>query len=405
MGNWKYEGITRDGQRVSGTVAAKDKKEIKKILRNKGVLPKKLTPPSILEFDISEYLVQQGFIKPFGDQDLLLFTKQFYIMIDAGVPVLQGLEVLQKQEKNPALRVALKHIASDVREGETLSDSIGKQKGFSRLYVNLIKAGEAGGVLDTILNKLSEHIERQQQIKGQIKKAMTYPIMIMIIGLGVVWGLMVFVVPQFVSLLKDSGQEIPAITQFVIDTSDWVKKYSLYAIPGLIISFIFFKIWSQGEGKKTFDTFLIKLPIIGGIVIKGSLASFARTLSTMLSSGVSLVEAMDICIETIENKVIVTDLMMVRRKVTTGKTLTEPLRSISYFPDMVTQMVNIGEQTGRIDHMLEKCANIFEGELSRLIDTMTGMLQPLAIIFLGGLVAIVMLAMYMPIFQSAGGAG
>ncbi len=405
MANYGWEGLNKDGQRESGTINAVDEKEVRRTLRARGVRLKKITPPSFLEFDIGEWMVKKGFAKAFGPRELMTFTKQLAIMTDAGVPIIQALEILFKSERNPSLKNAVKTISIDVGEGKTLAEAMTKQKGFDRLYCNLVKAGEAGGILDEILRKLGEHMDRAEKIKAQIKSAMTYPAIVVFVGLAVIWGLMTFVVPQFVDMLKDSGQEPPWITQLVIDTSNFVQEYSLIGIPGLLIGVVLLQNYTKTPtGKIAFDNFMMRLPIFGDIVIKGNLASFCRTMSTLLSSGVSLIDSLEICVETIDNGVVANDLKTVRKAIEQGKTLTEPLAKIDYFPDMVSQMIRVGEQTGRVDSMLEKVAEVFEEEVNNLVMNMTKMIEPFIIVFLGGMVAIVLVAMYLPIFMSAGGA-
>lgn len=405
MGNWRYEAVNKEGRREMGTVQASNAKEVRRVLRGKGLRPKRVIPPSILEFDIGEYMIEKGLAAPFGPKDLMSFTKQLSIMVNAGVPIIQSLEILYKQQKHPVLKKAIKKIGSDVGEGKTIAEAMKEQKGFDKLYCNLVKAGEAGGILDTILNKLSIHLEKNEKIKSQIKSAMTYPVVVTLVGIGVIWGMMVFVVPQFVSMLSDTGQAIPAITQFVIDTSDFLGNYSMYMVPGAIVggaalnSFV-----KTPSGKILYDKIFMKAPIFGEIIVKGNLASFSRTLATMLGSGVSVVDALDICIETIDNGVIAQDLTEVKKKVIEGKSLTEPLEKISYFPDMVCQMVRVGEQTGRVDEMLDKVAEVFEDEVNGLIETMTKMVEPIIIVVLGGIIATILVAMYLPMFMSAGGA-
>ncbi len=403
MGNWRYEAISKDGRREAGTVQAGTAKEVRRILRGKGLRPKRVIPPSLLEFDIGEWMVEKGLSKPFGPQELMRFTKQLAIMVNAGVPIIQSLEILYKQQKHPVLKRAIKRIGADVGEGKTIAEAMREQKGFDKLYCNLVKAGEAGGILDTILNKLSVHLEKQEKIKAQIKSAMTYPVIVTLIGFLVIWGMMVFVVPQFVSMLTDTGQAIPAITQFVIDTSDFLGAWSMYMVPGFIVSGAAISSFVKTpSGKLIYDNLFMRVPIFGEIIIKGNLAAFSRTLSTMLGSGVSLVDALDICIETIDNGVIGKDLTEVRKKIIEGKSLTEPLEKIEYFPDMVCQMVRVGEQTGQIDNMLDKVSEVFEDEVNALIDTMTKMVEPLIIVVLGGMIATILVAMYLPMFMSAG---
>ena len=405
MAQYKWDGLDKNGKRARGRIDATSHREARKLLRGQGIRPKKIQAPSILEFDLGEWMVDAGFAKPFGDKELGNFTKQLAIMINAGVPVMQSLEILYKAEKNILLRKTVKRIADDVGEGKTIAEAMSKQKGFDKLYCNLVKAGEAGGILDEILNKLTEHMEKQQKTRSQIKSAMTYPAIVTVIGIGVVWGLMVFIVPKFQEMLQDTGQETPAITQFVINVSEFCQEYTPLMLGCAAVFVVAFKWWVKTEvGKFLFDRFMMQTPIFGGIIIKGNLASFTRTLSTMLSAGVSLVDALDICIDTIDNGVISKDISSVKKSVVEGKTLTDPLVKIEYFPEMVGQMVRVGEQTGNVDTMLIKVADVFEDEVNELIENMTKLIEPIIIVVLGGAVATVLVAMYLPIFMSAGGA-
>jgi type IV pilus assembly protein PilC len=324
-------------------------------------------------------------------------------MISAGVPILQSLEILHRAEKNMSLKIAIKKITTDVGEGKTIAEAMEAQKGFDKLYCNLVRAGEAGGILDTILNKLATHMEKQEKTKAQIKSAMMYPSIVCAVGAVVIWGMMVFVVPTFTGMLAESGQELPWITKFVVDTSNFFGKYTPIMVPGAIVGVAsFFSYIKTPTGKIFWDNFSMRLPIFGGIIIKGNLSSFANTLATLLSAGVSLIDALDICIETIDNGVIARDLREVKKKVVEGKTLTEPLAKIEYFPELVTQMIRVGEQTGQIDQMLARVAQVFEDEVDTLVTGMTKMIEPLIIVVLGGIVATILVAMYLPMFMSAG---
>jgi type IV pilus assembly protein PilC len=279
-----------------------------------------------------------------------------------------------------------------------------EQKGFDKLYCNLVKAGESGGILDQILNKLAVHMEKQEKTKAQIKSAMMYPAIVVLVGVVVIWAMMFFVVPQFMGMLKESGQEIPWITQLVVDIADFVGNYSVIMVPAffVIVAFLISFVRTPG-GKIVFDNLIMKVPVFGGIVIKGNLSSFSSTLATLLGAGVSLMDSLDICVETIDNSVISNDLKEVKKKIMEGKTMTEPLSKIEYFPELVTQMIKVGEQTGQIDQMLARVAVVFEDEVDQLIGTMTKMIEPLIIVGLGGIIAVILVAMYLPIFMQAGG--
>ena len=404
MANWRYEGFNKDGKRVSGSVQANSEKEVRRLLRNEKIRAKKIMPPSILEFDLGEWMVDKGFAAPFGPKELANFTKQLAIMINAGVPILSSLEIIYKSEKQPVLKKAVKNIAREVGEGQTIAEAMEKQKGFNKLYCNLVKAGETGGILDEILNKLSIHMEKQEKTKAQIKSAMMYPFIVSLVGFLVIWGMMVFVVPQFVGMLKDTGQKPPWITQMVIDTSAFLGDHSMKMIGGLFVLGVILNSYVKTpSGKIIFDKMMMMMPIFGLIIIKGNLSTFSRTLATMLSAGVSLIDSLDICVETIDNGVIAEDVRNIKKEVVQGKTLTEPLMKIDYFPDMVSQMIKVGEQTGQIDQMLEKVSDVFEDEVNTLVGGMTKMIEPIIIVVLGGIIAAILVAMYLPMFMSAGG--
>lgn len=406
MAIFKYEAVDANGKKILGQVEAASEKEVRKVLRGQGVRVKKIIPPTILEFDLGLWLVDKGFAAAIGQKELANFTKQLAVMISAGVPILQSMEILYRSEKNPSLKLAIKKIAADIGEGKTIAEAMQAQKGFDKLYCNLVKAGEAGGILDQILKKLSAHMEKQQKTKAQIKSAMMYPSVVILVGAGVIWAMMVFVVPQFVGMLKETGQDLPWITQFVIDTSDLFGKYTSIMIPALFVGLASFSSYTKTpDGKIFWDNLSMRFPIFGKIIIKANLASFANTLSTLLSAGVSLIDALDICIETLDSTVIANDIKEVKKKVMEGKTLTEPLQKIDYFPELVTQMIRVGEQTGQVDQMLLRVAEVFEDEVDQLVSNMTKMIEPLIIVVLGGIIATILVAMYLPMFMSAGASG
>jgi type IV pilus assembly protein PilC len=378
MGMFKYEAVDTNGKKVLGQVEASSEKEVRKVLRVQGVRVKKITPPTILEFDLGKWMVDKGFATAIGPKELSTFTKQLAIMISAGVPILQSLEILYRSEKNPSLKVAIKKISVDVGEGKTIAEAMQSQK-------------------------LAVHMDKQEKTKAQIKSAMMYPSIVCGVGAVVIWAMMVFVVPQFTGMLKENNQEIPWITKFVIDTSDFFGKYSPIMVPGFFVGVtLFLSYIKTPSGKIVWDNFSMRLPIFGKIIIKGNLSSFSSTLATLLGAGVSLIDALDICIETLDNGVIARDLKEVKRKVVEGKTLTEPLSKIEYFPELVTQMIRVGEQTGQIDDMLARVAEVFEEEVDTLVAGMTKLIEPIIIVVLGGIIATILVAMYLPMFMSAG---
>lgn len=405
MGKYKYVGFKDDGKKLEGVIDADTLKEAKRNLRRQGIRTTKVIEPSAFEIDLGQWMVDKGIAKPFGLVELMRFTRQLSILVNAGVPIMGCLEILYKQEKNLFFKKTIKNVASQVESGKSLYDALMGTKSFDKLYCNLVRAGEAAGILDIILVKLAEFLEKQDKLTKKVKGALTYPTIVIVVGVLVLWGLMTFVVPQFVGILLESGQQIPAITQFVIDLSDFFANYTLLMLPILIAGFmIFINFIRTKNGKLAWDRFLMRMPLFGDLIIKANLGSFTRTLSTMLSAGVPIIDALDICIGTLDNQQIARDLMIVRRAVTEGKSIAEPLSRIRYFPELVTQMMKVGEATGNLDAMLLKVANVFEEEVEEVVDNITKLIEPMILVVLGGMVAMVLVAMYLPIFMSAGGA-
>jgi type IV pilus assembly protein PilC len=350
-------------------------------------------------------MVEKGLARPFGRVELMRFTRQLSILINAGVPILECMEILHKQEQNMVLKRVVKNISIQIEEGKSLFESMSNQQGFDKLYCSLVKAGEAAGILDSILVKLAEFLEKGEKLKKQVKSALTYPVIVVVVGIAVIFGLMTYVVPQFVEILKESNQEIPWVTQVVMDVSAFFQNYTLLLIAGLVAgTMFFFNFIKTKEGKHAWDRFTMRAPLFGLLIIKGNLGSFTRTLSTMLSAGVPIIDSLEICIETIDNTQISKDLMKVRKAVIEGKSITEPLGRISYFPPLITQMIKVGESTGNLDNMLVKVADVFEEEVEELVQNLTKLIEPLILVVLGGIIGFVLIAMYLPIFLSAGGA-
>lgn len=406
MPKFKYAGFTQDGKKVESEIDASNITEAKKLLRRQRIRTTKISPPSIFESDLGQWMVEAGLSKPFGRAELTRFTRQLAILINAGVPIMECLEILYKQEQNFTLKNSVKAIQVQVEEGKSLFEALSSQKGFDKLYCSLVKAGEAAGILDGILNKLAEYMEKQEKLKKQVKSALTYPVIVVFVGIIVIFGLMVFVVPQFVGMLQESNQEVPWVTQTVIDVSNFFQNYTLLLIAALVAgTLLFFNYIKTSQGKQQWDKFTMTAPMFGMLVIKGNLGSFTRTLATMLAAGVPIIDALQICIETLDNTQIAKDLTKVRQAVVEGKSITEPLSRIKYFPPLVTQMMKVGESTGNLDTMLVKVADVFEQEIEELVGNLTKMIEPLILVVLGGIIGFVLIAMYLPIFMSAGGAG
>ncbi len=404
MAKYKYIGFTGDGRKVENSIEAETVRDAKKILRRQNIRATKIIEPSFFEADLGQFLVDKGLARPFGRVELMRFTRQLAILINAGVPILECMEILHKQEQNMVLKRVVKNISMQIEEGKTLFDAMSQQQGFDKLYCALVKAGESAGILDSILNKLAEFLEKAEKLKKQVKSALTYPVIVVFVGVLVVFGLMTFVVPQFVGILKESNQEIPWVTQTVIDVSNFFQNYTLLLIAGMVAAtMIFVNFIKTREGKHAWDRFTMKAPLFGMLVIKGNLGSFTRTLATMLSAGVPIIDSLEICIETLDNTQIAKDLTRVRKAVIEGKSITDPLSRITYFPPLVTQMIKVGESTGNLDQMLVKVADVFEDEVEELVGNLTKLIEPIILVVLGGIIGFVLIAMYLPIFMSAGG--
>ncbi len=406
MVEFKYEGFDKTGTKVNGLIEAINESDAKRQLRRRGIRAKKLIKPNIFsDLDVTDILSHFNLSSGFSEKDVGRFTKQMATLVNAGVPILQSLEILQKQEKNNFLRKSLLRISRKVSEGKTLHEAMKGEPNFSKLYCQLIKAGEIAGILDQILVKLDNYIEKKMELRRKIKAAMMYPAIVLFVGLVVFIGLMTFVVPQFVEMLEENKQEIPWITKLVINVSnifrDHISKILLGVGGSAFAIYYFFK--QTETGKKLYDKSILNFPILGNVVIKGSLSDFSQTFSTMISSGISIVDALEVCSETIENSVISRDIKRIRASVISGRALAAPLARIKYFPDLITQMINVGESTGNLDEMLAKVSKVFEVEVEGSIQTMTQLIEPVLIIGLAVLVGGVLAAMYMPIFASASG--
>jgi len=340
-------------------------------------------------------------------KEIVIFSRQFATMIDAGLPLVQCLELLGSQNENPEFKRVIGEVKSSVEGGATFADSLAKHpKVFDNLYVNLVAAGEVGGILDTILARLSGFLEKAEKLKGKIKSAMTYPTAVIVIATLIVTGLLVFVVPIFEGMFASFGKALPMPTQMVVNMSNFIK-HSWYIIVGILVA-IFFGIKyanSTPKGKKVIDTILLRVPVVGDLIRKASTARFTRTLGTMLSSGVPILEALEIVANTAGNTLIKEAIMQARVSLSQGKTLAEPLMESKVFPGMVIQMIGVGEQTGALDAMLNKIADFYEEEVDTAVEALTSLIEPMLMAFLGVTVGGLVIALYLPIFGLAGASG
>jgi len=367
----------------------------------------KITPTKVKKKpkDLSETLT---FLQPgVKEADIILFARQFSTMIDAGLPILQCLDILQSQQENPTFKKMLKEIKESVESGATLAESLKKYpKNFDELFTNMIAAGEAGGILDTILKRLSGYMEKASALKSKVKGAMTYPIIVLVISIVVVGVIMIFVIPIFSKMFADFGAALPLPTQVVVTLSDFLIGYFLYIIPALVVFVIIFKkLIDTKKGRIIFDQVILKTPVFGILLRKVAVARFTRTMGTMLASGVGILDALDIVARTAGNKTVEKAIYSVRSAISEGRTMSEPLIESGVFPPMVCQMIGVGESTGALDSMMIKIADFYDEEVDQAVENLTTMIEPMMMVFLGGTIGGLAVSMYMPIFAMAGMVG
>ncbi len=335
------------------------------------------------------------------DRDMAIFTRQFSTMIDAGLPLVQCLNILAEQSESKNLRDVTANIARSVEQGSTLAESLRKHpRTFDDLFTNMVEVGETGGILDVILQRLSAYIEKAAALKRKVKSAMVYPASIIAVAFLVIVFMLTFVIPTFAAMFKDMGAELPLPTRIVVGLSEFVRSYILLILAGIGGSIFALRSYYRTEnGKSTIDALLLKVPIFGTIFRKVAVARFTRTLGTMVQSGVPILEGLRITASTSGNKVVEKAVLQCRTSVTEGKTLAEPLKLSGVFPPMVTQMISVGEQTGALDAMLAKIADFYDDEVDTAVNTLTSLLEPIMIVILGGIVGGLVVAMYLPIFK------
>jgi len=366
-------------------------------LRQQSIIPTKIATKG-KEFKIS---LPGG--KKVKQRSIAIFTRQLATMIDAGLPLVQSLDILSSQQDHKVFKNIIREIREDVEGGSTFAGALKKHPStFDDLYTNLVVAGEEGGILDNILNRLSNYIEKAEVLKKKVKSAMIYPVIIMSVAILVVIILMIFVIPVFETIFKSAGQSLPLPTLIVLAMSKIIKKYIVVIIPAAILFvFLFRKFYKTEAGKTLIDRFLLKVPVFGMLLKKVAVARFARTLGTLVSSGVPILDGLLIVSKTAGNRTIETALMSARASIREGETIAEPLSRSSIFPPMVTQMISVGESTGALDSMLTKIADFYDDEVDVAVSNLTSLLEPFLMVFLGIVIGGVVIAMYLPIFQMA----
>ena len=403
MATFAYVGRTRSGAVKKGELSAKTRDEAVDQLRKQSVV---VTSLEEKKGGTGGFNVNLSFGSGLTDKDLVVFTRQFGTMINAGLPLVQCLEILSTQSENKVLRQTIGEVKIQVEAGSTFSDALRRHpKVFDDLYVNLVHAGEVGGLLDTILTRLAIYIEKAMKLKGQIKSAMIYPSAIMGVAVIVIAVLMIFVIPIFAKMfLELSGGKVglPGPTQIVIDASNFMIGYWYVILGGIVGAIVGVKkYYATVKGRMVIDKLLLKLPVVGDLIRKASVAKFTRTLGTLLSSGVPLLDGMTICAKTSGNKVIEETLINARQSISGGKTIADPLAASGVFPKMVTHMIAVGESTGALDAMLGKIADFYEDEVDQAVASLTALLEPAMMVFLGIVIGFIVIAMYLPIFKMA----
>jgi type IV pilus assembly protein PilC len=395
--NWK--GRTRSGASRTGVIEAANSGAVAAQLHHMGVVGVRVrSKPK----DLSEYL---PFLKPrVTNKELVVFTRQFAVMVDAGLPLVAALGIIAEQQENSTFQQVLRAVKLEVEEGATFAEALGNHpKVFDDLYVNLVAAGEVGGILDTILNRLASQLEKSEKLARQLRGAMVYPGTVSAIAVCVILLLLVKVIPVFQKMFMDFGGTLPAPTQMVIDLSAFLQATIVYILAGVSLFAMGFQQAYARSSRFHFrvDQVLLRLPVFGNVIKKVAVARFTRTLGTMVASGVPILDGLDIVSKTAGNVVIEREIQLARQSISAGKTISEPLKDSKVFPSMMVEMIAVGEQTGSMEIMLSKVADFYDDEVDVAVGALTSMLEPVMLVFMGGSVGSILIAMYLPIFTIA----
>lgn len=390
-----WKGRSPSGEILSGEYITESKDELIGYLRKRKII---ITSVREKTKDINITLPWQNKVSV---KDLGVFTRQFATMINAGLPLVQCLDILSAQLEKDFFKRSVAEVMSDVEGGATLGEALGKHpKIFSRLYVNMVEAGEAGGILDLILNRLAVYLEKADALQRKVKSAMTYPTVVCVVALGATIFMLMFIIPTFAKMFSDFGGKLPLPTQIVMGLSNFLRNYWYFLLGGAVGGiFLFKRFYASDVGKLKVDAFMLKIPVLGVVVRKSSVARFTRTLGTLISSGVPILNGLEITARTAGNKVVELAVLDTKDSISQGNTISEPLRKCGVFPPMVTQMISVGEQTGALDEMLEKIANFYDDEVDTAVDSLTSVIEPVMIVIMGVIVGGMLVAMYLPMFK------
>ncbi len=393
---FEYKGKTLAGTAVQGELSANNREELERLLRqNKVMVTSVHKKPVEISFKIGTGVKKI---------DISRFTRQFATMIGAGLPMVQCLEILSAQSESKEMRNIITRIKESVQSGSTLSDAMAKHpKVFDQLYTNMVEAGEMGGALDTILVRLAVYREKADSLVRKVKGAMVYPAVVMIVATGVTIGMLTFIVPVFAKMFESLGAELPAPTAFILSISNFLQSNFLIILLGVGAAITGFVFWVRTDsGRAIFDAFLLKIPVLGNLIRKSSVARFTRTLGTLLSSGVSIIDAMNVTAKTAGNTVVADAIRKSVVAIAEGDTITGPLKDSGVFPPMVTQMISVGEKTGGLDDMLAKIADFYDEEVDAAVSAMTSLIEPIIIVLMGAVIGGILIAMYLPMFDIIG---
>jgi len=394
MAEFHWQGTNRQGRTLSGTIAGKNRKEAQELLERRGITVTVIKGG----FDMAKYGVIGSGVK---NKELGTFTRQFSVMINAGLPLVNCLQILARQQENKIFKDIIANVTTEVEKGGTLAEALGKHpKVFNELYCNMVSAGEQGGILDTILGRLAEYLESSAALQAKIKSAMMYPLIVLIVVILATMAMLLFVIPVFQKMFDDLGGELPALTQMVVDLSEFAQNNILFIIIGAVGIGVLYNLFVKTPaGRKIIDTIKITVPVFGQLNRKMSIARFTRTLGTLISSGVAILDGLAITAKTSGNVIISEAIQNARISISGGENISGPLEASGVFPTMVTQMIAVGEETGGLDEMLVKVADFYDDEVNTAVAGLASTIEPLMIVFLGGFVGVLVIAMYLPIFD------
>ena len=390
-----WKGRSPSGELLSGEYQTESKDELVSYLRKR----------KIIITSVREKSAQVNFKMPgknrVGVKDISVFTRQFATMINAGLPMVQCLDILSQQTEKEFFKQSIAKIMTDVEGGSTLGEAMGRHpKIFNNLYVNMVEAGEAGGILDVILVRLAQFLEKLDALQRKVKGALTYPAVVGVVATGATIFMLMFIIPTFAKMFTDFGGELPLPTRIVIGISDFLRGYWWALGAGVAGAIVGFKrYYATSSGRYTCDKLMLKVPVLGNVVRKGSVARFTRTLGTLISSGVPILQGLEITAKTAGNMVVEKAVMATRESISQGNTISEPLKECGVFPPMVTSMIAVGEQTGALDEMLDKIASFYDSEVDTAVEALTAIIEPVMIVVMGVVVGGMLIAMYLPMFK------